>query len=107
MNHIISLVVGIVLSLVLAAVVRYFDGVVEALAEIYRATASPWPMLATIVLACGIAWLGVAIWHVALTPGEHAVAAILVVGGVLFAGVAAALWRAIREGDIPDHEPRG
>jgi len=107
MGHIVNLVVGIALSLVFTAVFRYFSGVVEALAEIYRATASPWPMLALILLACGITWLGVAIWHVALTPGEHTVAAILVVGGVLFAGVAAALWRAIREGDVPDHEPRG
>ena len=107
MHHVMSLVVTVLLSLVFSAVLRYFDGVVEALAEIYRATASPWPMIATVLVAGGIASLGVAIWRVALTPGEHAVAVVLVLGGVLFGGVAAALWRAIREGEVPDHEPRG
>jgi hypothetical protein len=107
MHHITSIVVSIALSLVFSAVLRYFGGIVEALAEIYRATPSPWPMIATVAVASGVAWFGVALWRVALTPGEHFVAVVLVMIGGLFGAVATALWRATREVDVPDHEPRG
>ena len=102
-----SVIVGILLSVVFAAILRYFQGIVGALAEIYRATKSPWPLIATGAAALGIAWLGVMLWRVALSPSEHGVAVLLMGGGGLLANVGAALWRAIRDAERPDHEPRG
>ena len=107
MHRFMSLIVGLLLSAVFAAVLRYFEGIVGALAEIYRATKSPWPLIATGIVAVGTAWLGVMLWRVAVSPGEHALAVVLMVGGALLANVAAALWRAIRDAERPDHEPRG
>ena len=102
-----SLVLGISLSLALAARLRYFGGIVGALAEIYRATKSPWPLIATGIVAVGTAWVGVLLWRVARSPGEYILALGLMVGGAVLANVGGALWRAIRDAERPDHHPRG
>jgi hypothetical protein len=102
-----ALVVGLGVSLVLGLLLSSMGGVLSALAEIFAAATSPWPLVVTGAVAFGVAWLGLAIWRASTTPGERVVGAALLGTGVLLAIAGALIWRAVHEARIPDHEPRG